>query len=342
MPIQTIPFPRSRSPRISRISLRALLQCAATALLILTMAPPAMAESRKVVLAQLFQSIQLLPVYVAIDGGFFDKEGLAVTKQTAGSANAALSALLSGTADFSLHGPEWSAIAVEKGASVQVIASVVSRPSFWIAAAPDAKFESVGDLRGQTVATGMMPTTSTSMFMKLLKQNGLKAGGDVKVTQVQIGSEPGPLLAGQTKFAVLYQPGLDQAVAQGMKVVYSFTSMADAYTVAAISARRDVDPDTAARFVKGLQAALVYMQRDVAGTAAIARRQFPTLDPAVVDAAVKRMIGERIYSTSVDVSPEAFRNSMATQVELGNLKTMPAYDAIVSRRYIRAALGDQP
>jgi NitT/TauT family transport system substrate-binding protein len=309
-------------------------------LLIAASAQAAMAQGKKVVLSQLFQSIQLLPVYVAIDGGFFEKEGLQVSKQTAGSANAALSALLSGTADFSLHGPEWSAIAAEKGASVQVIASVVSRPSFWIAAAPDAKYESIADLKGQTVVAGMMPTTSTSMFIKLLKQNGLTPGSDVKITQVQIGSEPGPLLAGQAKYAVLYQPGLEQAAARGMKVVYGFSSMADAYTVASISTRPNVDPDTATRFVKGLQNALLFIQRDVPGTVAIAKREFPSLEPAVVEAAVKRMVQERIYSTSVDISPQAFEASMATQVDLGNLKAMPAYDKVVTRRYIRAALGE--
>ncbi|NSY62246.1 ABC transporter substrate-binding protein [Rhizobium rhizogenes] len=307
-------------------------------LLIFGPAPAAMAAGKKVVLSQLFQSIQLLPAYVAIAGGFFEKEGLEVNKQTAGSANAALSALLSGTADFSLHGPEWSAIASEKGAQVQVVASVVSRPSFWIAAAPDAKFETVADLKGQNVVTGMMPTTSTSMFMKLLKQNGLVPGEDVKVTQVQIGSEPGPLLAGQAKFAVLYQPGLDQVASKGMKVVYGFSSLADAYTVAAISTRRDIDPDTAGRFVKGLQRALIYMQTNVDETIAIAKKEFPSLDPAVVEAAVRRMVQERIYSASVDISREAFENSMSTQVELGNLKRMPAYDTIVSRRYIIDAI----
>ncbi len=273
---------------------RFALPCMA-ALFMLTTAQAAMAQEKKtVVLSQLFQSIQLLPVYVAIDGGFFEKEGLTIDKQTAGSANAALSALLSGTADFSLHGPEWSAIAAEKGADVQVIASVVSRPSFWIAATPDAKFESVADLKGQTVVTGMMPTTSTSMLMKLLKQNGLVPGVDVKVVQVQIGSEPGPLLAGQAKFGVLYQPGLDQVAAHGMKVVYSFTSLADEYTVAAISTRKGIDPDTAKRFVKGLQNALLHMQSDIDGTIAIATKEFPSLDPAVVDAAVRRMVRERV------------------------------------------------
>lgn len=296
------------------------------------------AQNKKVVLSQLFQSIQLLPVYVAIDGGFFEKQGLDISKQTAGSANGALSALLSGSADFSLHGPEWSAIAAEKGAPVQVVASVVSRPSFWIATSPDVKFNSIADLRGQTVVTGLMPTTSTSVFLKLLKENGLVPGKDLTVTQVAIGSEPGPLMAGQAKVAVLYQPGLDQVAAKGMKVVYSFSKLYDAYTVAAISTKKNIDPDLAKRFVKGLQNALVYMQKDEAGTIAIAKKEFPTLDPAVVESAVKRMLSEQVYSTSVDVTPAAFKAAMQTQIDLGNLKAMPSYESLVARDYIKSAL----
>jgi hypothetical protein len=41
---------------------------------------------------------------------------------------------------------------------------------------------------------------------------------DVKLTQVPLGSEIGPLMAGQSKVAVMYEPGLDQAVAKGMNV----------------------------------------------------------------------------------------------------------------------------
>ncbi|MNR80580.1 NMT1/THI5 like protein [compost metagenome] len=301
----------------------------------------ATAQNKKVVLSQLFQSIQLLPVYVALDGGFFEKQGLDVSKQTAGSANGALSALLSGSADFSLHGPEWSAIAAEKGAPVQVVASVVSRPSFWIATSPDVKFNTIADLRGQTVVTGLMPTTSTSVFFKLLKENGLTPGKDLTVTQVAIGSEPGPLMAGQAKVAVLYQPGLDQVAAKGMKVVYSFSKLYSAYTVAAISTRKNIDPELARRFVQGLQNAMIYMQKDEAGTIAIAKKEFPTLDPVVVEAAVKRMLSEQVYSTSVDITQPAFKAAMQTQIDLGNLKTMPVYETLITRDYIKAAVASK-
>ena len=79
----------------------------ATALAAILLATPAAAQNKKVTLSQAFQSMLYLPLYVAIDGGFFTKQGLDVTKQTAGSPSAALSAVLSGSAEFSLPRMQW-------------------------------------------------------------------------------------------------------------------------------------------------------------------------------------------------------------------------------------------
>src|SRR6202790_2306126 len=135
----------------------------------------AIAANKKVIVSQAFQSMLYLPLYVAIDNGLFEKEGLDVTKETAGAPSAALSAVISSSAQFSLHGPEWTAIAASKGAPVQVIANVVNGAAVWIATAPDFKFDSIKDVKGQKSVTGLMPTTSTSLFMKLLKENGMDA-----------------------------------------------------------------------------------------------------------------------------------------------------------------------
>src|SRR3546814_574128 len=182
-----------------------------------TASAPSM-EQTKCTISQAFQSMLYLPFYVAIDKGFFKKEGIDVDKETAGSPTAALSAVLSGSAQFSIHGPEWTAIAAAKGADVDIICNVVNGAAVWIATTPDFKFNSIKDVKGQKIVTGLMPTTSTSLFIKLLKENGMDAKSDVDMLQVQIGSEPGPFIGGQGKVAVLYEPGLDQVVAQGMKV----------------------------------------------------------------------------------------------------------------------------
>ena len=310
----------------------------AAALVTLLLSTPALAEGKKVTLSQAFQSMLYLPLYVAIDEGFFTQQGLDLTKETAGAPTVALSAVISGSAQFSIHGPEWTAIAASKGAPVNIIANVVNGAAVWIATAPDFKFDSIKDVKGQKVVTGLMPTTSTSLFMKLLKENGMDAKTDVEMIQVAIGTEPGPFLAKQADIAVMYEPGLDQVVAKGMKVVFGFPKTYGAYAFSTVTARNDVDPDTAQRVVNGMEMAMRFMARNEAKTVEIAKKEFPTLDPAVVEAAVKRMLADGVYPTSVDITAEALKVSMDTQIALGNLQSQPDYKSFVVKKFIDPAL----
>lgn len=298
---------------------------------------PALAANLKATVSQAFQSMLYLPLYVALDEGLFEKAGVDVTKETAGAPSVALSAVISKSAQFSIHGPEWTAVAASKGAPVNVIANVVNGAAVWIATAPDFPFKDVHSLKGQTIVTGLMPTTSTSLFLKLLKENGMSQS-DVNLTQVALGSEPGPFLAGQAKVAVMYEPGLDQVAAKGMKVVLGFPQKYGPYAFSAVSARKDVDPAVAQAFVTGMQAAVRLMQAEPAKAVAVAKREFPTLDPAVVEAAVKRMMGEKVYPESVDITPEALTIALDTQIALGNLAAQPDYATFVRRDFITKAL----
>jgi NitT/TauT family transport system substrate-binding protein len=310
----------------------------AIALVAALLATPALAEGKKVTLSQAFQSMLYLPLYVAIDEGFFAQQGLDLTKETAGAPTVALSAVISGSAQFSIHGPEWTAIAASKGAPVDIIANVVNGAAVWIATTPDFKFDSIKDIKGQKVITGLMPTTSTSLFMKLLKENGMDAKTDVEMIQVPIGSEPGPFIGRQADVAVMYEPGLDQAVAKGMKVVFGFPKTYGAYAFSAVTARNDVDPDTAQRVVNGMEMAMRFMASNEAKTVEVAKREFPNLDPAVVEAAVKRMLADGVYPKSVDITADALKVSMDTQIALGNLANQPDYKSFVVKKFIEPAL----
>lgn len=208
----------------------------------------------------------------------------------------------------------------------------------WIATTPDFNFSSVKDLKGQTIVTGQMPTTSTSLFLKLLKENGLDPEKDVKLLQVPLGAEIGAFIAGQGKVAVMYEPGLDQAIAKGMKVVLGFPKLYGPYAFSAITTRTDADPDTVQRFVNGMEAALRSIRTDPAGAIAIAKKEFPTLDPVVVENAVKRMIEDKVYPPSVDITPASLKVSMDTQIALGNLAAQPVYEKFIVNSYIKNAL----
>jgi NitT/TauT family transport system substrate-binding protein len=302
------------------------------------LATPAAADNKKVIVSQAFQSMLYLPLYVAINEGFFTQQGLELTKETAGAPSVALSAVISGSAQFSIHGPEWTAIAASKGAPVDIIANVVNGAAVWIATSPDFKFSGIKDIKGQKVVTGLMPTTSTSLFIKLLKENGMDAKTDVEMLQVAIGSEPGPFVAKQADIAVMYEPGLDQVVAKGMKVVYGFPKSYGPYAFSAVTARKDVDPDTAQRVVNAMEMAMRFMAKNDARTVEIARKEFPTLDPAVVESAVKRMLADGVYPPSVDITADALKVSMDTQIALGNLSAQPDYGTFVVKKFIEPAL----
>jgi len=310
----------------------------AIALVAALLATPALAEGKKVTLSQAFQSMLYLPLYVAIDEGFFAQQGLDLTKETAGAPTVALSAVISGSAQFSIHGPEWTAIAASKGAPVDIIANVVNGAAVWIATTPDFKFDSIKDIKGRKVVTGLMPTTSTSLFMKLLKENDLDAKADVEMIQVPIGSEPGPFIGRQADVAVMYEPGLDQAVAKGMKVVFGFPKTYGAYAFSAVTARNDVDPDTAQRVVNGMEMAMRFMASNETKTVEVAKKEFPNLDPAVVEAAVTRMLADGVYPKSVDITADALKVFMDTQIALGNLANQPDYKSFVVKKFIEPAL----
>src|ERR1700737_5227553 len=100
---------------------------------ILLLAAAALAENKKVTLSQAFQSMLYLPLYVAIDEGFFIQQGLDLTKETAGAPTVALSAVISGSAQFSIQGPEWTAMGASKGAPANIISNVVNAAAVWIA-----------------------------------------------------------------------------------------------------------------------------------------------------------------------------------------------------------------
>jgi NitT/TauT family transport system substrate-binding protein len=323
---------KRRLPKLNTLSIALALALGITA------AGPASAEMKKATISQAFQSLLYLPLYVGIHEGFFEKQGLDLNKESAGSGSVALSAVISKSAQFSLHGPEWTAIAASKGAPVNTIANVVNGAAVWIAATPDFKFDSVKDLKGQKIVTGLMPTTSTSLFIKLLKENGMDASKDVEMIQVPLGTEPGPFVAGQAKVAVMYEPGLDQVVAKGMKVVVGFPKLYGAYAFSTITARNDVDPDLAQRLTNGLEMAVRFMHKNEARTVEIAQKEFPTLEPAVVEAAVKRMLADNVYPTSVDITPEALKLALETQIALGNLAAQPDYKTFVPRTYIEKAI----
>ena len=150
-------------------------------------ATPQAFTAEKAVVYQAFQSIQYLPLYVAIDEGLFTKNGLDVQKITAGSGAQGVAAVIGGHGDFSLQDPMTAVLANLKGAALTNVAMIVSGVPVWMVAPPNSPIKTLADLKDQTVSTAIPPSTSTYLLQNLLKEKGMSS---VKLNTVAIGIRP--------------------------------------------------------------------------------------------------------------------------------------------------------
>jgi NitT/TauT family transport system substrate-binding protein len=313
--------------------------CAAGILLATTATQSAWAAPEKVVVYQAFQSIQYLPLYVAIDKGLFAQNGLDVQKVTAGSGAQGVAAVIGGHADFSLQDPMTAVLANLKGATLVNVANVVSGVPVWIVTPPDSGLKSQADLAGKTVSAALPPSTSTYLLQRLIKQENI-AG--VNLNTVQIGTELAPVAAGRAVAAALYEPQADQGIASGYKILYAFPkSYPGGYafsTMDTLASTIKSRPAMVAAFVKSVAQAEALIQQSPDTAKAVAVAEFPTLDRKIVETAVGRLIDQKIYATTPDISEQAFRNALDLQEYVGNIKPgSVTYNSAVDDSFAKAS-----
>jgi NitT/TauT family transport system substrate-binding protein len=159
---------------------------------------------------------------------------------------------------------------------------------------------------------------------------------------VQIGTELAPVAAGRAAAATLYEPQVDQGIASGYKILYAFPK---AYpggyafsTLDTLASTIKSKPAMVTAFVKSIAQAEALIQQSPDTAKAVAVAQFPSLDKKIVETAVDRLISQKIYAATPDISEQAFRNALDLQEYIGNIKPgSVAYDSAVDNSFAKAS-----
>ncbi|RFU60487.1 ABC transporter substrate-binding protein [Peribacillus glennii] len=294
--------------------------------------------SDTVLVTEAFHSLLYLPLYVGYHEGVFKKNDIEISSiRSAGTGPTALTSVLSGEAQFSVHGPEHVGFAKEKGGEANAVSAVANSAPVWVLGNKDVKFDSPADLKGKRIVVGLAPGTSNTMLKRLLADNGLDYQKDVKVTEVQNGSELGPVLAGEADIAVAYQPQVEQGLSEGLKILHDFTKDYPEYAFSTINTSQKIineNPHLVRRFVKSMNESFALIHEHPEIAKAVAKKEFPELDEAVVDQAVQRMIDSKVYRENVEITEEAFKNAIDMQKFVGNIKNDMKYKDIVNAEFV--------
>lgn len=285
--------------------------------------PKPQTEFEKVKVAQFGDVFLYMPLYVAIDRGFFNEEGLQIELTNTGGDDKTFAAVISGSATFGIADPTFVAIAKEQGQGGKVIASIVNGVPFWgvtinneISEITDPK-----QLKGYSVATFPSPSTAYTLQYQMFKTAGLEPN----IKQGAFGTLLAMLENKQADIALELEPNVSTAVHQGAKVLYSLAEIYGDFAITGVTiseATAKNNPDLVKKFVRALDKSVKYSHQYPDSVAFYAEKRFANIDKEIIKNAVNRIIATNTLPQNTIISKEAWEKAILLRYEAGEIKSL--------------------
>ncbi len=205
-----------------------------------------------------------LPDRVALERGFFDKEGLRVRYVQFQGTNLMLSALMAHELDYVTILP-FIAGAATRGLPVKIVAATTKSSGYAIVARPE--IDSVKALKGKRIAINTFGSSADFAIYQLLSRNGLDPNKDVTL-QAVAGSPDArfaALVGGSVDATVVNSPFEYRAEQKGFRTLLSVKETAEFVhiPIAGVSTTQrkiEREPDEIVRYLRAERAAILFLQ----------------------------------------------------------------------------------
>ncbi len=281
-------------------------------------------KNQKVTIAQYGHIFVYLPLYVAQQKGFFKEEGFDITFVSTGGDEKTFAALVSGSAQFGVSDPIFTAIAKERGQGGKVVASIVNGVPLWGVTKKDIPF--IADptmFSGIRVATYPAPSTTYTLVKDAVAMGAKTKTPAGTIVQGAFGTLLAMLENDAADMAVVIEPDVSIAISQGMKVVYSLPEVHGDFAFTGLMVTDEYlknNKETIQRMVNALVKATNYIRNNLDGAAAVAHAEFPELSLEVCKNGVNRMVEANTVPASMQMSDKAWQQAIILRVQAGDLK----------------------
>lgn len=297
---------------------------------------------------EVIHSIFYAPQYVAQAKGFFEAEGIQLDFSTAQGSDRGAAALLAGTADIALVGPEttvfiWGQEGPEK---VKMFAQMTTTDGSFLVARPGTEPFEWEQMQGKTIIgwrIGSMPQMAAA---RILRNHGLDPEADVTyVSNLAATAIAGAFISGQGDFLQVFEPTASQLEQEGQgRVVASvgqelgivpFTGY-----VAAESYIRE-HPDIVQRYTNAVYRATLYLhQTDPAIVAEEIAPYFEGTPSELIAASLRRYLEQNSWKTTPVMEPADFEALQDLMIEGGVLDPAQRapFDAITTNQFAETAV----
>ena len=302
-------------------------------------------ELVEVTLNEVAHSIFYAPMYVAIEEGYFEEEGIDLTLVCGFGADKTMTAVISGEADIGFMGSEASIYTYAEGATDYVVnfAQLTQRAGNFLVAReemPDFTWE---DLKGHLVLGGRKGGMPEMVFEYILKENGIDPETDLEINQnIDFGSTAAAFSEGQGEFTVEFEPGATTLESEGKGYVVASLGEDSGYVpYTAFSAKQsyiDENPDVIQGFTNALQKGMDYVQAHTPEEIAkIIEPQFPETDLETITTIVTRYYDQDTWAANLVFSADSFDLLQDILLDAGARETRAPYEDLVTTEFADAA-----
>ena len=302
-------------------------------------------EKTKVVLNEVAHSIFYAPMYVAIEEGYFQEEGIDLELVTGFGADKTMTAVLSDSADIGFMGSEASIYTYNEGATDHVVnfAQLTQRAGNFLVARQKMPDFTWKDLKGTDVLGGRKGGMPQMVFEYILKQNGIDPAKDVAIDQsIDFGSTAAAFAEGQADFTVEFEPGATSLEQEGKGYVVASLGTDSGYVpYTAFSAKQsylDENPDVIQGFTNALQKGMDFVQAHTPEEiAAVIEPQFKETDLDTITTIVSRYYEQDTWKDNLIFQEESFDLLQDILDEAGELTKRAPYTDLVTTEFAEKA-----
>lgn len=282
-------------------------------------------------------SIFYAPFYLAIEGGYFEDEGLKIDLTNGGGADKSMSALLSGSADVAFCGPEAAIYVINEGKqdSPKVFGQLTKRDgSFLVGREPDKNF-TWDKLEGKKIIAGRTGGVPAMTFEYVVNSHGLINGQNVTLdNSVQFNLMGASFEGGNGDYVTLFEPTASEFEKAGKGYVVASVGEESGEipytTFMALTSYITQNRDVLTKFLTALQKATNFILSAKAGdVATIIQGQFPDTSIPSLTLAIESYARIDAWMKNFAMTEASLNRLQSVMTNAGELDKTVTLDALV-------------
>lgn len=299
----------------------------------------------KVVLNEVAHSIFYAPMYVAIEEGYFEEEGIELELVTGFGADKTMTAVLTGEADIGFMGSESTVYTYAGGTEDYVVnfAQLTQRAGNFLVSREQIENFTWDMIKGKNVLGGRAGGMPEMVFEYILEKNGIDPATELSIDQsIDFGSTAAAFSGGQGDFTVEFEPHATALEQKGEGYVVASLGEDSGYVpYTSFSAKKsylEKNKSTVQAFTNALQRGMDYVQTHTpAEIAEIIAPQFAETDMETLTTIVERYYNQDTWKENLVFEKDSFELLQNILDDAGVLKERVPYEELVTTEFAEKA-----